>query len=79
MVIASATQRGRTLAFNGVCGNLGISLAAGVTALLTAAFSWRGAFFVPGIVCIVTGATYIWLIPDEADQKPRATPRPMSR
>jgi MFS family permease len=69
MVIASATQRGRTLAFNGVCGNLGISLAAGVTALLTAALSWRGAFFVPGIVCIATGAAYIWLIPDEADHK----------
>jgi MFS family permease len=65
MVIESATQRGRTLAFNGVCGNLGISLAAGVTALLTAALSWRGAFFVPGVVCIVTGATYLWLIPDE--------------
>jgi MFS family permease len=69
MVIASATQRGRTLAFNGVCGNLGISLAAGVTALLTAALSWRGAFFVPGIVCIATGAAYIWLIPDEADHR----------
>ena len=69
MVIASATQRGRTLAFNGVCGNLGISLAAGVTALLTAALSWRGAFFVPGVVCIATGGAYLWLIPDEAEHK----------
>ena len=65
MVIASATQRGRTLALNGVCGNIGISLAAGITALLTAALSWRGAFFVPGAVCIATGAAYLWLIPDE--------------
>ena len=55
MVIENATQRGRTLAFNGVCGNLGISLAAGITAVLTAAFSWRGAFLVPGVVCIATG------------------------
>ncbi len=69
MVIASATQRGRTLAFNGVCGNLGISLAAGVTALLTAALSWRGAFFVPGIVCLASGVAYLWLIPDEADHR----------
>ena len=69
MVIASATQRGRTLAFNGVCGNLGISLAAGVTALLTAALSWRGAFFVPGVVCIATGGAYLWLIPDEAEHR----------
>jgi MFS family permease len=70
MVVASATQRGRTLAFNGVCGNLGISLAAGVTAVLTAALSWRGAFLVPGVVCLVTGAAFLWLVPDdEAGEK----------
>ncbi len=64
MVIESATQRGRTLAFNGVCGNLGVSLAAGITAALTAALSWRGAFLVPGIVCIATGALYFRFAPD---------------
>ena len=65
MIIESATVRGRTLAFNGVCGNLGVSLAAGVTALLTAALSWRGAFLVPGLICVATGAAYLWLVPDE--------------
>src|ERR1700733_13796104 len=65
MIIEKATQRGRTLAFNGVCGNLGVSLAAGITATLTAVLSWRGAFFVPGLVCIVTGVIYLWLTPDE--------------
>jgi MFS family permease len=69
MVIESATHRGRTMAFNGVCGNLGISLAAGITAILTAALSWRGAFFVPGIVCIATGIAYVWVIPDEEQHK----------
>ncbi|MGB7175421.1 MAG: MFS transporter [Xanthobacteraceae bacterium] len=43
MIVEAATQRGRTLAFNGVCGNLGVSLAAGITAALMALFSWRGA------------------------------------
>ena len=65
MVIESATVRGRTLALNGVCGNFGVSLAAGVTAVLTATLSWRGAFLIPGLVCIATGAAYFWLIPDE--------------
>src|ERR1700677_658063 len=37
LVLENATHRGRTLAFNGVCGNLGISLAAAITAVLTAA------------------------------------------
>jgi MFS family permease len=63
MILDAATQRGRTLAFNGVCGNLGVSLAAGITAALTAALSWRGAFLVPGLVCILTGAAYLWLVP----------------
>jgi MFS family permease len=74
MVLENATRRGRTLAFNGVCGNLGVSLAAGVTATLTAALSWRGAFLVPGLVCIATGAIYLWLVPDaERHAGPRST------
>jgi MFS family permease len=65
MIIEHAKERGRTLAFNGVCGNLGVSLAAGITATLTAALSWRGAFLVPGLICIATGFVYFWLSPPE--------------
>jgi len=68
LVLENATQRGRTLAFNGVCGNLGISLAAAITAALTAEFSWRGAFLIPGLVCIATGIAYLRLAPAEARQ-----------
>jgi MFS family permease len=66
MIVEAATQRGRTLAFNGVCGNLGVSLAAGITAALMALFSWRGAFAVPGVICIVTGFVYLWFAPKES-------------
>jgi MFS family permease len=65
MVVEHAKERGRTLAFNGVCGNLGVSLAAGITAALTAALSWRGAFLVPGLICIATGIVYFWVGPTE--------------
>ena len=65
MIIEHAKERGRTLAFNGVCGNLGVALAAGITAALTAALSWRAAFLVPGLVCIATGIVYFWLSPPE--------------
>ncbi len=61
MVLEAATQRGRTLAFNGVCGNLGVAL--------TAALSWRGAFLVPGLVCIATGAAYLRFVPQEPRHK----------
>ncbi len=76
MVIENATHRGRTMAFNGVCGNIGISLAAGVTAALTAALSWRGAFLVPGLICVATGAAYLWLIPDEGEHKAARSSHP---
>jgi MFS family permease len=66
MIVEAATQRGRTLAFNGVCGNLGVSLAAGITAALMALFSWRGAFAVPGVICIMTGFAYMWFAPRES-------------
>src|SRR6195256_6309594 len=64
-LIALATSRGRSLAFNGVCGNLGVALAAGITALLIYAFGWRGAFLVPALVYLVTAVLYLRLVPDE--------------
>ena len=66
VILENATQRGRTMAFNGVCGNIGVSLAAGITAALTALLSWRGAFLIPGVICLVTGAIYFWMVPSEA-------------
>jgi predicted MFS family arabinose efflux permease len=69
IVVAAATNRGRTLAFNGVCGNIGVSLAAGVTAVLTAWIGWRGAFLVPAVVCVATGIAYFIMVPDDRSQK----------
>jgi predicted MFS family arabinose efflux permease len=65
IVVAAATNRGRTLAFNGVCGNIGVSLAAGITAALTAWIGWRGAFLVPAVVCVVAGIAYLLMVPDD--------------
>src|SRR4029079_16731033 len=65
IVVAAATNRGRTLAFNGVCGNIGVALAAGITAPLTAWLGWRGAFMVPAVVCVATGIAYLVMVPDD--------------
>jgi MFS family permease len=65
MVIDAATSRGRTLAFNGVCGNLGAALAAGITGALISVLGWRGAFLVPAMVCIATGIAYLYFVPDD--------------
>jgi MFS family permease len=61
MLIEASKARGRTLAFNGVCGNMGVALAAGITALIASTLGWRMAFLVPGVVCIVTGLVYLWM------------------
>ena len=65
MLIEASQARGRTLAFNGVCGNLGVSLAAGISALLATWLGWRAAFLAPAAVAIVTGIIYFWLTPDD--------------
>jgi MFS family permease len=63
MLIAVATVRGRTLAFNGVCGNLGAALAAGLTAALVAFAGWRVAFLAPAIVCVAAGIAFLRMVP----------------
>jgi MFS family permease len=65
MLIEASNARGRTLAFNGVCGNLGVSLAAGVSAVLATWFGWRAAFFAPAAVLVATGIFYLWVTPDD--------------
>src|SRR5918995_1854797 len=53
MLIEQATTRGRSLAFNGVCGNLGVAFAAG-----------NNPGMVPAVICILTGIAYLRLVPD---------------
>lgn len=65
MLIEATGARGRSLAFNGVCGNLGVSLAAGVSAALATYFGWRTAFLLPALLCIATGIVYVWMTPDD--------------
>ena len=50
MLIEASNARGRTLAFNGVCGNLGVSLAAGISALLATWFGWGTAGLILWVV-----------------------------
>src|SRR4051812_33005555 len=69
MLIEQATSRGRSLAFNGVCGNVGAALAAGTTAALIHFFCWRSAFVVPAVIFLVTGVVYLFVVPDDSHKK----------
>jgi MFS family permease len=65
MLIEISQAKGRVLAFNGVCGNLGVALAAAVTGLLASWLSWRAAFLVPAIICVATGIVYRAMVADD--------------
>ena len=65
MLIDVSQARGRTLAFNGVCGNMGAALAAGVAAALASWFGWRAAFLIPAAVCAGVGVAYLLLVPND--------------
>jgi MFS family permease len=76
MLIEASKARGRTLAFNGVCGNLGVSLAAGISGGLATWLGWRYAFLVPAALCIATGFVYLWLTPDDRHHAKSRTSKP---
>ena len=67
-----AAGTGMALGINGVWGNLGVGSAALITGFLIdhggwifASGSWRAAFVLPGLVSIVIGVAYGWLVRDE--------------
>ena len=69
MVVDAATVRGRTMAFNGICGNIGVSIASGCTAVIAATLGWRFAFFIPAVVFVVSGLTYLRFVPDDGRRR----------
>ncbi|MFN3659541.1 MAG: MFS transporter [Pseudolabrys sp.] len=69
MIVEQAVNRGRTMSINGVFGNLGVSVAAAITAALTAWIGWRWAFFIPAVVFIATGVAYLALTPKDGARR----------
>lgn len=79
-LIRSARSRGMALAVNGIFGSLGVASAGLVAGVLIDAVSWRAAFIVPGVVCLVTGLALLvvlrlgWLREAAADRAPEPLP-----
>lgn len=76
MLIEASGANGRTLAFNGVCGNLGVSLAAGISGALAYWINWRAAFFAPAFVLLASGAIYVRLTPDDRHHASKRVSKP---
>jgi MFS family permease len=79
-LVRSAKARGMALAVNGIFGSLGVASAGLVAGVLIDAVSWRAAFIVPGVVCLVTGIALVvalrlgWLKEVAVDRAPEPAP-----
>ena len=79
-LVRSARARGMALAVNGIFGSLGVASAGLVAGVLIDAVSWRAAFIVPGVVCLLTGIALVvalrlgWLEEAAVDRAPEPAP-----
>ncbi|MBL8673472.1 MAG: MFS transporter, partial [Rhodospirillales bacterium] len=71
-VLRNAARPGHALGINGVFGSAGLALCGAGSGLLINLFSWRAAFIVPGVVCVVAGIALM-----DAIRRGRVGDRPM--
>jgi len=72
MLVAAPQNMGRALGWNGLWGNLGLAGAALISGALMDWFSWRTAFFVPGLLSIAAGIAFLLLVPDPGPVKKKS-------
>jgi MFS family permease len=64
MLVAKPEKMGIALGWNGLFGNLGLAAAAIVSGALMDLWSWRAAFFVPGVLALGSGVGFAALVED---------------
>ena len=79
MLIEASKLRGRTLAFNGVCGNLGAALASGITGAIAYWLGWQAAFLIPAALCLITAPLFFWTVPDDRHHAAKRESKPSVR
>ena len=62
MVVHGRERTGIPLAINGIFGNMGVASAALLTGFLIDNAGWRSAFYVPGVISILLGISYLLFI-----------------
>ena len=72
LVIQGYVKTGLRIAVNGVFGNLGVASAALLTGYLVDQSGWRSAFIWPGLVTIVIGVGYAFLVARGRSKEPLA-------
>ena len=65
MLVQKAKNYGFTIGVNGLAGNMGIAIAAGVSVYIAQRFGWQMAFVIPGVICLVSAVAFVALVPRE--------------
>ena len=52
MLVQKAKNPGFTIGVNGLAGNMGIAIAAGLSVYIAQRFGWQAAFIIPGVICL---------------------------
>ncbi|MGH7279204.1 MAG: MFS transporter, partial [Candidatus Rokuibacteriota bacterium] len=74
MLVQQSKNPGFTIGLNGLAGNLGIAVAAGLTGLLVKYAGWRAAFVVPAVIALACAALFAVVVPRE-DTAPAKRPK----
>ena len=67
MLVQKARNFGFTIGLNGLAGNMGIAIAAGVSVYIAQRFGWQMAFILPGVICLVCAVAFVLLVPREEE------------
>lgn len=76
MLVQQSRNPGFTIGVNGLAGNLGIAVAAGLTGLLVKFAGWRAAFAVPALLALACAALFAMVVPRE-ETAPAKRPKKM--
>ena len=67
MLVQKAKNPGFTIGVNGLAGNMGIAIAAGLSVYIAQRFGWQAAFIIPGVICLVCAVAFVVLVPREEE------------
>lgn len=65
MLVQKAKNPGFTIGVNGLAGNMGIAIAAGVSVYIAQRFGWQMAYIIPGVICLACAVAFVLLVPRE--------------
>jgi MFS family permease len=75
MLVQKAKNPGFTIGLNGLAGNMGIAIAAGVSVYIAQRFGWQMAFILPGVICLICAVAFVLLVPREQEAPAKRKPR----